>query len=62
MDTQVLLMNTVEVKRSDIVELQKDLKRMKIRHGPFRRLDTTYQVPLYDSSKVSFIRLKYSGT
>jgi hypothetical protein len=62
MDTQVLHMNTVEVKRSDIRELQKDLKRMKIRHGPFRRINNSYQVPLYDTNKVSFIRLKYSGT
>jgi ribosome-associated toxin RatA of RatAB toxin-antitoxin module len=61
MDTQVLHMNTVEVKRSDIREFQKDLKRMKIRHGPFRRLDSTYHVEIFSPSKASFIKLKYSS-
>ena len=61
MDTQALHSNTVEVKRSDIHEFQKDMKRMKIRHGPFRRLNNTYEIVIYDDSKATFIKLKYSN-
>ena len=59
MDTQVRHMNTVEVKHSDIREFLEDLKRMKIRHRPFRKLDKTYEVDIYSTTKATFLRLKY---
>lgn len=52
-------MNTVEVKHSDIREFLEDLKRMKIRHRPFRKLDKTYEVDIYSTTKATFLRLKY---
>lgn len=52
-------MNTVNVKQSDIKEFLEDLKRMKIRHRPFRRLDKSYEVEIYSNSKATFLKLKY---
>lgn len=64
MDTQVLRMNTVNmlIRYSDVHALQRDLKRMKIRHMPFRRSCTHngMWVELEDSAKITFIKLKYA--
>lgn len=53
-------MNTVNVNQSDIREFLKDLKRMKIRHRPFRRLGDYYAVEIYSDSKATFLKLKYT--
>ena len=59
-DTQVHRLNTVKIKHSDIREFLKDLKRMKVRHRPFRKLDDTYEVEIYSTSKATFLKLKYA--
>lgn len=53
-------MNTVKVKYSDIREFLEDLRRMKIRHRPFRRMGTYYEVDIYSTTKTTFLKLKYS--
>ena len=53
-------MNTVKVKQTDIREFLKDVKRMKIRHMPFRRLGDCYEVDIYSTTKSTFLKLKYA--
>jgi hypothetical protein len=60
MDIRVLRMNTVKVKYSDIREFLQDLKRMKVRHRPFRRIDNFYEVDVYSDSKATLLKLKYA--
>lgn len=60
MDIQVLRMNTVNIHHSDIREFLEDLRRMKVRHRPFRRLGNYYEVEIYSDSKATFLKLKYA--
>jgi len=53
-------MNTVKIKSSDIREFLEDLKRMKVRHRPFRRVDNSYEVEIYSNSKATLLKLKYA--
>ena len=55
-------MNTVNVKQSDLKEFLEDIKRMKIRHRPFRKLHNTYEVDVYSTTKATLLRLKYSSS
>ena len=60
MDIQVRHMNTVKIKHTDIREFLEDLKRMKVRHRPFRRLGEFYEVEIYSTTKSTFLKLKYA--
>jgi hypothetical protein len=53
-------LNTVKIKNCDIREFLEDIKRMKIRHRPFRKIDTGYEVDIYSTTKATFLMLKYS--
>ena len=60
MATQVHHMNTVNINQSDIREFLEDLRRMKVRHRPFRKLGNYYEVDIYSDSKAMFLKLKYT--
>lgn len=55
-------MNTVKFKvpYDRIAEVRKDLRRMRIRHYPFRRQEGGMEIELFSSKKVSFLMLKYA--
>lgn len=54
-------MNTVKlfVKRKQIRELQRDLRKWQIKHLPFSRQDDGVDVILFDCPKANWIVLKY---
>ena len=60
MDILVRHMNTVNVKQDDIRAFLEDIKRMKIRHRPFRKIGDGYEVDIYSTTKATFLLLKYS--
>lgn len=55
-------MSILKIKPKDIREFQEDLRRMRIRHYPFEKINGRYYVKLFDTNKVSILQLKYSAS
>lgn len=53
-------MNILKIKPDQIRELIDDLKRMKIRHRPFTRHGNEFHVPIYSTTKYTWLALKYA--
>ena len=51
---------TLTIKFANIHEFQEELKRMNIRHGPFRKTQRGYEVDILDAkNNYAYIYLKY---
>jgi len=57
---RILRMNTVKIKYPDIRDFLSDLKRLRIRHKPFKRVDNYYEIYIYSDTKATFLTLKYA--
>jgi len=62
MDTQVLHMNTVKFKvpYNRVQEVRQDLRRLQVRHYPFRRQEGGVEIEVFPTALITYFLLKYS--
>jgi hypothetical protein len=52
-------MNTLKIKSEHIRGVIADLRRMKLKHLPFRKIGNVYEIDLYPNENFSLLQLKY---
>jgi hypothetical protein len=53
---------TVKIKKSQLAEFVKEMKRCKIRHEPFHHKDGIYEITLFPNANSLFLMMKYCFT
>lgn len=52
-------MNTLKIKSKDIRNFSLDLKRLKIKHQPFKKYFDYYEIDIWQNPNISLLLLKY---